>query len=899
MKNKKIMALSLAVCVLLADEFNVNNENSTNAENATGGGALKTYELEASEIVANTDETSKYSSGTSIGKSLLNSTPNANGDIGSALKILPNVQYDNAQTSSHTPGEIDTANISISGGLFYQNNFTLDGFTMNNDLNPIGMTDGVGGTSQGLRAGRSQGFNIDTSLLESITVLDSNIGAAYGGFTGGVVEANVRNPRTDGFHFDINYQHTSDKLTTYHIDEQFEENLINSTDEKFQPKFTKHLVKTSLEGWLNEKFGLIGAFSTTRSKIPLNAYSTSMQYFNGTQAFGKRNQTRKSDNYYLKMIYNLSSDFSLEANLGYMPQFNTYFSDITKDSFRTYESGGYQAGLKGILDSKIGLWTNSLGYSLLQNSRRSDSNYYLTWRFSPEDKNWASTSVGYAMEGGVADIDQVQHSLSYKSDMRFNALEFLALEHQFQVGAELSYQYVAREILNDYYQNLSISGVGYTADLQGQSCDGSIDLFGVPLCSTATTTQTGTSNLLKERQGQYIKRLNVLKKSLTKLDVQSYAFYAQDDIKIFEFDTIGRLNARVGVRFDGDNYMDKDSIAPRLALGYVMPWKTHQTRLNFGANRYYGRNLFSYRLYDSILKATKQLERADVSAEWVESDIQNVKSDYTFNKLDIPYSDEFMVGLSQDISTINFNAKYIKREGKDEITQRGTYNNYYYSNDGRSTSDIVSISVENIVPINTYNIAHHFLLAFDRTLTQRSYNLFAADESYIKDPDILYDGKVIKYSERPTENFATPYTIRLNATQTMKLGSTRLLFNNFFRYRSGYDRMVRCLNARVCSNYDSSHADKDQYNKYHFKGVFNWDMRLGFEFRVDSLLKKKVDAGMFYANVDIINVLNSKNMTSISGANGNLSAGTILSTTAAYPVYDVGRQFWLQFGYKY
>lgn len=38
MKNKKIIALSLAVCILLADEVNINSENSTNAENVTGGG---------------------------------------------------------------------------------------------------------------------------------------------------------------------------------------------------------------------------------------------------------------------------------------------------------------------------------------------------------------------------------------------------------------------------------------------------------------------------------------------------------------------------------------------------------------------------------------------------------------------------------------------------------------------------------------------------------------------------------------------------------------------------------------------------------------------------------------------------------------------------------------------
>ncbi len=872
---KKMTFSSLVVCILLADETSFNAEN-----NASGGGALKTYELEATEISASIDEISKYQTGTSIGKSLLQASPNANGDITSALKILPNVQYDNAQLSSHTPGEIDPANISISGGLFYQNNFTLDGFNMNNDLDPIGGgVDGTGGASQGLRGGRSQGFNVDTSLLDSISVLDSNIGAAYGGFTGGVVEANVRNPRTDRFHFDINYQHTSNKLTTYHIDKNFEENLANSTDEKFQPKFTKELVKASLEGWLNEKFGIIGAFSTTRSKIPLNGYS-SVYHYNGTEAFQTRNQTRRSDNYYLKMIYNISSDFSLEANLGYMPQFNTYFSAIAKDSFYTYESGGYQSGLKGIWENKMGVWTNALSYSFLEHSRNGKKNYFLNWRYSVGDKNWASNRAGLLIEGSPADVNQVQHTANYKSNMQFKAVEFLNLEHKFNLGTEFGYQYVAREIMEDYYWNVNNT----LADLGANSCNMS-DFF----CSNAPTNNGW--------QGQYIKQLNILKKSLTKLDVQTYAFYAENDMKIFEFDKIGRLNARVGLRFDGDNYMDKSSLAPRFSLAYVMPWKKHQSRLNFGANRYYGRNLFSYRLYDSILAATKRLTRADLNSPWIESDV-NAKSQYSFNKLNIPYSDELMVGLSQDIGVININAKYINRQGKDEITQRGRYGNYYYSNEGRSKSDVISISIENNALISSYNVNHHFLLAFDKTLTSRTYNLFTSDEAYINDPDILYDGKVIKYSQRPTENFARPYTIRLNTTQTMKLGSTRLLWNNFFRYRSGYDRMV--ILSRTSPNYNTTIANTmSQYGRYHFKGVFNWDMRLGFEFRVDSLLKKEVDAGMFYVNVDIINVLNLKNMTTISGAYGNMATGSLLSAAAAYPVYDIGRQFWLQFGYKY
>lgn len=891
----KIKAFILLVATsLFADEanetqnaqttsVNLNTEQNT-TRSQSGVSLTPTYELPPTVISA-PNPVIKYLSGSSLDKNALNSAPNGNGDITSALKVLPNVQFDNAQLMSHTPGEIDPANISISGGLFYQNNFQLDGFNMNNDLDPASnASGGTGGASQGLRGGqRSQGFNIDTSLLESIVVLDSNIGAAYGGFTGGVVEANVRNPRRDGWHFDISYQHTSDKLTQYHIDEEFEENLANSTDEKFQPKFSKHLIKASIEGWANDKFGIIGAFSTTRSKIPLNGYNNSNRFQNGTEYSDKRNQTRRSDNYYLKAFYNVTSDFSLEANLGYMPQFNTYFSNTTKDSYYTMQSGGYQAGLKGLWDTNIGLWTNSLGYSFLEYSRKGNKDYWLLWLYSAGDKNWASTNIqngaGAAMEGSASSIDQIQHSLSYKSDMNFDLAEFLKI----RVGAEFDYQYVAREVMKDYYYNTSYRND--IANLNGAACGG-VDLFGVPLCSTATTA-------LFNYNGQYIKNLNVFKKSLTKLDVLSYAFYIEEDIRLFDYAKIGEMNARLGLRVDGDSYMDKGTAAPRLSLSYIAPWRGggFDTRLSFGANRYYGRNLFSYRLYDSILAATKKLTRADINSPWVESDV-SAKSQYKFNRLDIPYSDEVMVGISQDIGLVNFNAKYINRQGKDEIIQRGTYSKgYYYTNEGSSKSDIITASIENTEPFKTLNVYHHFLFAFDYTAVNRAYNPFAADETYIDDPDILYDGKIIKYSERPTENFVRPWTLRLSTTQTMKLGFTRLLWNNFFRYRSGYDRMV-LLNTRS-PNYNTTIGNKmRQYGKYHFKGAFTWDMRAGVEFMLGK-------AGTFYTNVDIINVLNLKNETTISGANGNMATGSILSASAAYPVYDVGRQFWLQFGYKY
>lgn len=90
-----------------------------------------------------------------------------------------------------------------------------------------------------------------------------------------------------------------------------------------------------------------------------------------------------------------------------------------------------------------------------------------------------------------------------------------------------------------------------------------------------------------------------------------------------------------------------------------------------------------------------------------------------------------MVGISQDIGAVNFNAKYINRQGKDEIIQRGSSSKgYYYTNEGSSKSDIITASIENTEPFKTLNVYHHFLFAFDYTAVNRAYNPFTADETY-------------------------------------------------------------------------------------------------------------------------------------------------------------------------
>ena len=859
------------------DEVEVDSQDSHESHDD-----YEIIDIGTSTIRAKT-EFETYQSGNGIDRNLLDSSPSGNGDITSILKILPNVQFDTAQNRSTTPGEIDPANVSISGGLFYQNNFQLDGFNMNNDLSSN--MSSISGTSAHTvwGGGKSQGLNVDTSLLESINVLDSNVNAAYGGFSGGVVEANVRKPRTDGWHGNFSYQHTSNYLTQYYIDDSQLENFYTSSNENYQPKFHKHLIRANTEGYITDDLGLVASFTTTQSFIPLSAYGS-----NQTGAEGqKREQKRQSYNYYIKAHYNPTETLTLEANLAYMPQDNTYFNQNAKNSYFAFKSGGWQAGLKALWQTPIGLWTNTLGYSYLQNSRQSEANYFASWRYSEGDKNWShtnsATTGGSANEGGYGNMEQLQHSLNYKSDFAFDSVYLGKFRHTLRVGAEINYQKVERNRLNDYFS------FGTAQKLTGTTCG--TDSFGLDSCSTSPVAG-GTNSSSKWDNGQYFKQVTVIQAGGFGFDNVAYGVFVEDEVRL-DFGKGGELNARFGLRLDGDNYMDKITLAPRYAMNYISPAPIEwQSVVTFGANRYYGRNLLSYRLYANSINAAIRYTRNETNWEWANPTQTNAGLSAEFQKLNVPFSDELMGAITQNLGLFSATLKYIHRAGKDEIIMRSSSSGVYtWSNGGGSESHIISLIVQNLKPIQTYGIHHYYLFAFDYTKTQRSYNLYSSDEAYYDNKDIMYNGQIIKYRDRPVENYALPFTIRLNTTHSFDIGRTKWLLNNFFRYKAGYDRMV--FINKTHPSYSATFQG-DQYGKMHFKGTFGWDMRVGFE--VD-FYKSEAWKHTLYVNVDIYNVLNLKNMTTLSGVNGATITG--FAASSSVPVYEVGRQFWLQVGYKF
>jgi len=232
-----------------------------------------------------------YGGGAVMDKQYIQAQPSGNGDIGSLLITNPAARHDDARRSGKRPGEISPAEISIHGAPFYQNAFIVDGMNFNNDIDPA---EEASPYRLATVPGHSQGFALDTDLIESISVLDHNISAAYGGFNGGVIDVKTRLPKRE-FSGKLSAQMTRSAWTRYHIHSNQQEDFENASGwADGHPEFEKTFVRGLLEGYVTDNFGLLFSYSGKRSKIPSYFYSSHLVDSNGRE---KEKQWLRLDNY--------------------------------------------------------------------------------------------------------------------------------------------------------------------------------------------------------------------------------------------------------------------------------------------------------------------------------------------------------------------------------------------------------------------------------------------------------------------------------------------------------------------------------------------------------------------------------------------------------------------------
>ncbi|MGP1580479.1 MAG: TonB-dependent receptor plug domain-containing protein [Wolinella sp.] len=832
---------------------------------------LEEVKVQAARKSSGISKKTPHLSGTTLNKETIDSTPTPSRGLTDLLKGNPNVQFGNSQVTSKNLGEIDPQDISINGAKFYQNNFMVDGFNVNNDLDPSHRASsiaGIGGKDIPDLGSISQGVNLDPDLVENLTVYDSSVSAKYGGFQGGVISAKTRNPRR-GFHGKVSVAHSRDAWTSYHIDELEHREFYNSFDPQKQPRFQKWKQNLLLDGHLTDKLGLLFSYSRTYSKIPLVAYRS--KNFSVAE---EHTVHRENENYLLKLSYHASDRLMITPSILYAPSSATYFRDDTRDSFSSMKSGGITTGIATDYELDFAKFSQKLGYSVLESSKDAEKEYWFQW-IPHGNPAWWKKLWGY--EGGYGDVKQEQKTLSYEASLEVEPLELVGIEHRLATGIELKSSKGTFEIPKGFFS------VSAPKPLPG----GSNCLPDDPFCSAnplwggATYYHTVWQKYLKGK----------VETSLTQISL-----WAEDEMKI------ENLTLRPGLRFDSDSYMKKNTLAPRFASTYDL-FGDGDTLFTLGANRYYGRSSYAYALKGNRDKLKEQWVRRQNNAysPWVPNTALNLKrqkSDHLFRELKIPYDDELALGVSQNIANFNLTAKYVHRRGRDLVVSStakregialdGTkYKDdaTVYTNRGKSRSDVYTLKLKNIAPYEIGDTRHNFEFVINSTKTKSNVNTYDTANSdldgVINDPIIKYNGKYIRYSERPAQDFNRPWTAQLSVISQLP-SLWHLVWANSLRVGAGYEAVAK----KGTELYQGEQIDV--YGSRRMDTTFTWDTKISLAW--DMPLRSQI-----FVNVDILNILDRKNITGV--------ASKIVTarprTYADVMTYETGRQFWLETGYRW
>ncbi|MET1491483.1 hypothetical protein ACFONG_19240 [Uliginosibacterium paludis] len=789
-----------------------------------------------------------------LDRQMIRNLPAINGDLTSQLKLNPNIQYSETQLSSQTAGEIAPAEISIHGAKPYQNEILVDGVSIANDLDPGNKTVTE---SVDLIPGNAQAMAIDSSILCEVTVKDSNVSAEYGRFTGGVVDAKICAARKR-FGGTLGIGYTSSDWTHLFIDPAKQQEFEQSSSADNQPEFRKWTYKAALETRPDPTWGVLMSVVRKQSDIPLKRFSTSNT---GTTESREVTQHRVQDTLVIKTDFApAGSAHKGDVSLVYAPTANSYFIENYRNSDYTIRSGGLN--LAGHLESKLDGATLSqqLSFSQMDQSRRSDADYYRNWRWSA-DKNWGDPTQSNASsgEGARGDLDQTMQNLAYKFKSAFGELRLGDTRHRLSTGFEYQKKHAEYERLEDNRYYLTVADLPTTGAISRcQTSSGALD---TEACSTTPT--------VGKTVGQYFRRLMTYKAGSFDVDAQTFGAYLEDEAVWHNF------KLRLGGRMDRDSLTTETNFAPRSSL----TWQASEPlAFNIGANRYYGRNLFAYAMQEKINSLLYTQTRSG-TLTW--GTATQSRPANRLEDLRSPFDDELTAGLDYDSDLLAgpLSLRFTRRDGRDQIVKRLLTKQtdcdgnqcYVYTNDGSSLTKDWTLSWNSGKAFKTGPAATRFWLALNKSDVKSSYSTYADvyGSALANDEIIQYDGKFIRYSEMPADNYNRPWTLRIGAMSS--LPAYHLNVSNVLRIRDGYRQMLQ--NGET--SYEGTTVDVWEKTTLPraitLDTVISWTPRI----QADQSLEVKLT---------IENITDQKNKTSVSNT---------------YATYERGRAFALELGYSF
>lgn len=727
----------------------------------------------------------------------LEKTPNTQKTISEFLKVHPNIQFSNQNNQASSQAEISATDMSIHGALPYNNSFLLNGMSFNNEINPYSGNNSLNSISD--LDGSSQAVTINTDLLCNLEVLDSNVSAKYGKFTGGVISATTCAPQTDvgKVHGSVNYDYTDSSWNRFNYINADEDAEFNDpTQKEAQKNYSKQGLSADAYGRFTENFGINLGIAQRQSDIQAHSQLNDQRPYN---------EKREVNNAALEMFYDPNDDLSIKLGLQHQEDKKLRFVANTLTDGIQQTSNNHAINLN--IDKRFDQVTvkQNVSYQEKQNERLSNTDNQYSW-YKSADKDWGTSTQ--STEGVSGTIFSTQKTFEYHVNTEFSPLQFLATTHQFNLGAGFSHNEAQWARPNDFTAYFVPTKFGTNCIKNDGTLAEACDPSYIPS---------------KDLSGQYS-----LKKTLHhagQLDVQQDAWFAYAEDRINWNDT---LEAVLGLRYDYDSLSKNSNLAPRTAFHYK-PFADQRLKFTTGWNRYYDRYLYNFDLQEGLNTLKEIYTRTDLNADWKASTATaslNVKR----SDLDLPYADEWLIGLSTAMNNWRMQLKYVNRDYQDQYylirpdaTDLWTR---IYSNGKEYRSENMSFTLANIAPIDVLNAKHRFNFALNYSDTQRDYN--DADEVELKEySHVLYDGKITASHDIPASDYNVPLTARLSWDFTPNRFEG-LNISNFLVYKPRHDGLIK-----------SSIPAKDQiqhnglpiiyrYDHTDVPSVVRWDMRASY-----------------------------------------------------------------------
>ena len=816
---KKTASLFVAVAALnlplshLAASRNAHQDSL----NLTALKALNFSTLNAAEVMLDKVEVSADANATKkpgkLTRADMDLITSKNHTITELLKSNPNVSFNAKNNKGINAGDIAPQDVSINGASYYQNNFTLDGASINNDLDPKKSTRNNHNNTWSDSTIGSQAMSVDTDLLGSVEVLDSGVSARYGSFQGGVVNAKTRDPRA-GFHGVLGYSYTSGSWSKIFKDASID-TKYNDGELADMSDFKKRRYRIGLEGYVTSNFGLL--FDYTRHRSVIENHYNKKQINHSLYSFPDDKQT--NDNYYVKGVIGVGERVTLKPSFLYSTLTNHTSAKRYLNSQLDLIYGGYVAMLEADIDLDSVFLEQSLSFTSSQTTRdyEHDTEYY-NYKIS-NIKNWGISNSGI---GGYNDFIQRQKKLAYKFDASVQEFDAFGALHNIKSGFEITRQIGSYEIPHTYVWN------GNPKALMSGTCE-----------AGDKTCVIDDSFASQGAVGQYLSKKTYYYAVKTKAAQTNLALYLEDEMRF------GAFKFRPGLRIERNGDNNDVNLAPRLLAEYEFADKNF---IGLGLNRYYGRNFFAYKMYNGVYRMYETCERSSYGGAYTCGGLANNRR--PIRELKTPYDDEFSAYYRGDVGNARLNLKYVRRQGRDEVATKYVrepltgYGNGYsiFTNEGQSKRDIVTLSAANIAPIEIWGVKNDFEGSLSFTKQSRSFTDYEDDEM---NDDVSYNGKTIKKSELPVVDYHVPFTAKFRHSAKFSGFSV----SNFINYTSKTDALLGGWN-RTRGMY--------VYERQKLPAYATWDMRIGYERRL---------AGDFraFVNLDINNLLNKKFIASNEG----------------------------------